>query len=175
MLNARIKEAFAVEIKHIKFTWTSLIVCQFTFTTCFSSKNKKSCLIPLMTSLSIFPHQSNERVTDEMLLYHILLMLQSKRNQVWELVVDFTHSSDQNRFKVRIGKCVTWHRSICKSISPQNIQFLSIRETNSVKKVFKKKRQESDSRKSLELNFSDMKKVKLYTLLILSFIKYKGK
>ena len=50
-------------------------------------------------SLFLFSYR-NDQVSDEMLLYHMLLTLQSKRNQVWELVVDFTHASDQNRFKV---------------------------------------------------------------------------
>ena len=52
--------------------------------------------------ISICFFYRNDQVSDEMLLYHMLLTLQSKRNQVWELVIDFTHSSEQNRFKVKI-------------------------------------------------------------------------
>lgn len=42
-------------------------------------------------------------MSDEVLLYHMLLTLQPKYGSQWELVVDFSHSSRENRFKVSIS------------------------------------------------------------------------
>ena len=46
----------------------------------------------------------NDQISDEVMLYFILLTLQQKHNQPWELVVDFTHTAEQNLFKVSFYK-----------------------------------------------------------------------
>ena len=43
----------------------------------------------------------NDMISDEVFLYHILLTLQPVQEEGWELVVDFSHTSPVNRFKVR--------------------------------------------------------------------------
>lgn len=41
-----------------------------------------------------------DEIGDDLLLYHILLTLQPKYGQPWDLVVDFTHTCPENRFKI---------------------------------------------------------------------------
>uniref|UniRef100_A0A7M5VE60 Ras-GAP domain-containing protein n=3 Tax=Clytia hemisphaerica TaxID=252671 RepID=A0A7M5VE60_9CNID len=68
----------------------------------------------------------NDQVSDEMLLYHMLLTLQSKRNQIWELVVDFTHSSEQNWFKIETLARAFVILPESQVTSPQTIYFYNV-------------------------------------------------
>ena len=59
-----------------------------------------------------------DQITDELLIYHALITLESCIERPWELVVDFTHTTLENRFSVS-GKIyvlllpnVTWKQII---------------------------------------------------------------
>lgn len=41
-----------------------------------------------------------DQISDELLIYHALLTLESCIDRPWELVVDFTHTTLENRFSV---------------------------------------------------------------------------
>lgn len=41
-----------------------------------------------------------DQITDELLIYHALITLESCIERPWELVVDFTHTTLENRFSV---------------------------------------------------------------------------
>ena len=43
-----------------------------------------------------------DQISDELLIYHALLTLESCIDRPWELVVDFTHTTLENRFSVSI-------------------------------------------------------------------------
>ena len=41
-----------------------------------------------------------DQISDELLIYHALLTVESCIDRPWELVVDFTHTTLENRFSV---------------------------------------------------------------------------
>lgn len=41
-----------------------------------------------------------DQMNDELLIYHVLLLLEPYTDRPWELVADFTHTALENRFKV---------------------------------------------------------------------------
>ena len=72
----------------------------------------------LMMSDTFILNFRGDQITDELLIYHALITLESCIERPWELVVDFTHTTLENRFSVS-GKIyvlllpnVTWKQII---------------------------------------------------------------
>ena len=56
--------------------------------------------LPNILYNTVILHFRPDQMNDELLIYHILLLLEPFTEKPWELVADFTHTTLENRFKV---------------------------------------------------------------------------